>query len=295
MEKLPGVALTDLWKQMDLDTKSRLTKSVVTFVRQLRDLRSFTAIGNLYFREHIPSVRVVPTDHENYVLGPIVNPFMFSGGRKLRVSRNLGPYSNDAEYIDALVSSELEDMKLLLSPDAYLHNDFDEDRAEEAEDAIALLHKFRSISATLFPSQPHHFSLHHHDLSLGNILVDPATYEITGIVDWESVGTRPHWEFPYPEFLRGPDVEEVEPLVPGDQDEYRVERWENWEKTKLRVVFDEEMGAACCPDDGNDELRREFRMQLDWVGISLGIVHKWMNELGERMKPGAPNLESKIL
>jgi hypothetical protein len=54
---------------------------------------------------------------------------MFVGGRKLRLPRNLGPYSNDAEYVYALVASELEDMKLLLSADAHSLDDFDEDLA----------------------------------------------------------------------------------------------------------------------------------------------------------------------
>jgi len=289
MEKLPGVALVDVWKDMDLEAKSRESKVIAGFLRQLwRIQRPFTAIGNIYFREDIDTsngaVRVVPMEDEKYVLGPIVTPYMFVGGRKLRVPRDLGPYPDDAEYIAALAASELEDMKLLQLPGAHSHNDFDKNLAKGSWDTIKALEELQTISPRLFPSRPCHFTLCHHDLSLDNILVDPATYEITGIVDWECVGTRPFWEDPYPSFLAGPEMEEeVEPLAPGDTNDLVVEGWENWEKTKLRPVFDRELGEAFHEPDAEDEIRREFRMHLDWARISLKKVRNWIRISLERL------------
>lgn len=288
MERVPGVALEDIWSEVDLEVKSRVTRSIAGFLGQLRDVRRcFNAIGNLYLRGDIgasnATAHVVPTKDEKYVVGPIVTPYMFAGGRKLRVSRNLGPYSNDAEYIAALTAAETEEMKLLLSADAHLHDDFDEDLAEDAEDVIEVLGELQAISTTLFPSRPRHFGLLHHDLSLANVLVDPKTHVITAIVDWECVGTRPHWEDTYPLFLSGPDIyKEVEPLAPGDTDELRVECWENWEKTKLRSVFDQELGKARRIHDRGDAVRLDFRQQLDWVDISHMRVKNWMREYNER-------------
>ncbi len=175
-------------------------------------------------------------------------------------------------------------MKLLLSPDARLHSDFDKDLAEDAENIIQALDKLQPILSALFPSQPRNFALHHHDLSLRNILVDPATHQITGIVDWECVGTRPHWKDTYPQFLLGPEVTEEESPAPGDTDPVRVECWENWEKVKLRLVFDKELGETRHDDDGRDEIRREFRKQLDIVGISPKMAQDWMNECFVRRK-----------
>ena len=283
MERVTGVALKDIWGDIDLETKSREIEVIAGFVRQLRDIqRCFTAIGNLYFREEIKisnvGIRTVPTEDEKYVVGPIVTPYMFAGGRKLRVPRNLGPYSNDAEYIAALAATEIEEMKLLLSADAHLHPDFDEDLAGDAEATIEVLDELQAISITLFPSPPRHFLLHHHDLSLANIIVDPATHEITGIVDWECVGSRPHWELTYPSFLLGQEVEEgVEPPAPGDKDEFGPEYWKEWEKMKLRLVFDRGLGGARRAHDG-DEARRGFRQQLDWVDISQKMVKSWIKE-----------------
>ena len=158
-------------------------------------------------------------------------------------------------------------------------SDFDKDLAEDAEKIIQVLGELQPILSVLFPSQPRNFALQHRDLSLSNILVDSATYQIMAIVDWESVGTRPHWEDIYPQFLLGPEItEEIEPLAPGDTDVCRVECWENWEKMKLRLVFDRELDEAYHDNDGRDEIRREFRKQLDLVEISPGYPRKWMKE-----------------
>ena len=55
------------------------------------------------------AVRVLCTEDETYVLGPLTTPYIFVGGRKLRVPRDLRPYSNDAECIVTLAASERED------------------------------------------------------------------------------------------------------------------------------------------------------------------------------------------
>lgn len=253
-------------------------------MRQLREIQPpFAAIGNLCFREDIDTlntaVRVVQTEDGKYALGPIVTAYMFVGGRKLRVSRNLGPYSDDAEYMAALISTELEEMKLRQSAEPRSHGEFDEHLAGDAEDIIQVLNGLQTICTALFPSHPRHFTLHHHDLSRANILVDPATFEVTGIVDWECVGARSHWEDTYPRFLLGPEIEEeVEPLAPGDRDECRAEHWNNWEKMRLRLVFDQELGEARREDNDGGAIRREFRTQLDLVDVWPRRIKNWVKQ-----------------
>ena len=178
-----------------------------------------------------------------------------------------------------LVATELEDMKLLLSSDARSYPDFDQDLADDAEETLEALGELRKIFPTLFPARPCHFALNYHDLSLTNILVDPATYQITGIVDWESVGTRLCWENICPVFLVGPEFEgEVKLPIPGDLDDVhlRVERWEGWEKMKLRPVFVRELGGARRGHNAEDEIRREFRNHMDWARLSLKEVKDWV-------------------
>lgn len=282
MEKIPGVSLKSTWREMDMETKERETRVVAQYVKQLHDRCSFDVIGNLYFREDLldRKVRASQIPDDGFVIGPVVTSFMFAGGRKLRLPRNLGPYSDDGEYTAALMDAEVEDAKFLQLPEARTCAGFDEDLAEDAPEIIEALEMFQEAWKTLFPSHPHTphpFALTHHDLSLSNILVDPTTFEITGIVDWECTGTRPFWEAIYPVFLQGREIEEeLEPLSPGDEDACRVEHWEDWEKTNLRPSWDEELGDVECGDDATDQMRLEWRRHLDWLEISVRMAVRWV-------------------
>ena len=72
-------------------------------------------IGSLYFREDLSdgTVGTVSTTDERFIVGRIVTAFMFTGGRKPRLQRNLGSHPNDAEYMVVLADAETEDAKLL--------------------------------------------------------------------------------------------------------------------------------------------------------------------------------------
>jgi len=59
----------------------------------------------------------------------------------------------------------------------------------EVYDVVASLYRKSEVSP-FFP-EPFHFA--HGDLSEGNILIDPDTGAITGIIDWEMAGFRPAW------------------------------------------------------------------------------------------------------
>jgi len=282
MEKIPGVSLKSIWREMDMESKERETRMIAGYVKQLHEQCSFDMIGNLYFSEDLldRTVHTESTMDDKFVIGPIVTAFMFAGGRKLRLPRNLGPYPDDAEYMGALTYAEVEDMKYLQSPDTRAHDDFDEDVAKEAPEILEALRELQEIWRALFPSRPRvpprQFALTHHDLSPSNILVDPTTHKITGIVDWECTGTRPGWEERYPVFLEGREIgEEPEPLSPGDEDVVRVEYWEDWEKTALRRPWDEELGDVGYGDDDVDKMRLEWRRQLDWLEVYVEKVMRW--------------------
>ena len=54
MERVPGVAVTDVRRDIDMKTEAKETKLIPGFVRQLRDLRCHSAgIGDLHFRKDI--------------------------------------------------------------------------------------------------------------------------------------------------------------------------------------------------------------------------------------------------
>jgi Ser/Thr protein kinase RdoA (MazF antagonist) len=66
---------------------------------------------------------------------------------------------------------------------------------ELPEDGISLLEKYLDISSYLVPQPSDDRSsanvLWHPDLHLDNIFVDPNTFQITHIVDWQSACVAP--------------------------------------------------------------------------------------------------------
>ncbi|RPA89452.1 hypothetical protein L873DRAFT_1822816 [Choiromyces venosus 120613-1] len=301
MEKVHGVPLREVWPRMAISAKEEITKEVASCVLQMRALCRFDAIGSLYCRgalEEEEGVDVLDAKHDAYVIGPLVTAFFFVGGRRLKVRRDRGPYLNDHDYMLALTQVELEDMKLLqeTTEDAA---DYDEDLAEDAPDIVHATHKLQDLLPSIFchPSTPlgaspdppkGEFVLYHHDLSLSNVIVDPATCKVTGIVDWECVGIVPTWGNTYPQFLVGPEVdEEPEALADGETDKCLLKMWDDWDKMQLRKVFDGVLGQ--CRDSGMQKLKREFRMQLYTLGFSVRFVERWLRAHLDDCRLLAPN------
>ncbi|RPA89054.1 hypothetical protein L873DRAFT_1823550 [Choiromyces venosus 120613-1] len=289
MEKVHGVPLREVWPRMAISAKEEITEQVASCVLQMRALCRFDGIGSLYCRgalEEEEGVDVLDAKHDAYVIGPLVTTFFFVGGRRLKVQRNRGPYLNDHDYVLALTQVELEDMKLLQESTEETA-DYDKYLAEDAPDIVRATRELQDLLPSIFcrPSTP-----------LGALPSTPSGASpnppqgefVTGIVDWECVGIIPTWGDTYPQFLWGPVVlEEPEPLAEGDTDECRLEWWDDWEKMQLRKVFDGVVGQ--CGDSGMQELKREFRKQLDMMGFSVRFVERWLKAHLDDGRLLAPN------
>ena len=154
MEKIPGVSLKSVRRDMDVETRERETLVVARYAKQLHDQRSFDVIGNLYFREDLSDrVRSVSTTGDRFVIGPIVIAFVFASGRKPRLPRNLEPYSDDAQYMAAPADAEAEDVKFLQLPGTRTDDDFDEGVAGDAPKILEALRASGNLDGT-FPSRP---------------------------------------------------------------------------------------------------------------------------------------------
>lgn len=175
---------------------------------------------------------------------------------------------------------------------AHLNESSESDEDSLVKDALEIeetIQQLREIVPSLFSEgiQTEGFVLRHHDLSRSNVMVDPITLEITGIIDWECISTAPAWEDTYPRMLQGEDMEEQpEPLTFGETDEFHVEEWEEWEEwenTKLRKIFDQAAGSGANNDrDGCD--KRGFREQLDLLEFSTKMVKDWIFEYEKRTR-----------
>lgn len=210
---------------------------------------------------------------------------MFMNGRRLLVSRNRGPYHHDSDYARALVDLQITDIHLLETMRSDDPN-FDEDLFEDGPAMLDAMDGLLSLLPTIFPkdkkNEPVRAPLVHPDLSLSNIMVDPDTFEITGIIDWECTNASPQWQDTYPQFLMGPDLEE-EParLEPGDTNCLRHELCEDWEKMQLRAVFDEVAGPLM--EKPLAELKRDFIYYLEGAAYSQFMTQQWIQKSKENV------------
>jgi len=109
------------------------------------------------------------------------------------------------------------------------------DFEKEAPEIETECHRYLQILQTVLPDEEcSYYRLHHADLNLANILVNPESFEITGIVDWELINIFPSWKASdYPVFLQ--DIEpqdEEEPPIPSYEDEedlavYTRDQWDH--------------------------------------------------------------------
>jgi len=122
------------------------------------------------------------------------------------------------------------------------------------------------------------FTLHHHDLNAANILVDPKTFEIIGIVYWELISVVPEWRASeHPRFLDYIEpTDEEEPPIPSYENENHiaVELRNRWDYRILRCHFDEAMKRLTRNDSIiNDTMRTKAK--LDCHGIIPELTGTW--------------------
>ncbi|KIJ51526.1 hypothetical protein M422DRAFT_65481 [Sphaerobolus stellatus SS14] len=277
---------------VDWEGKENITRAVLQYMQELWNI-PFKSIGSLYLRSDMERLHIstIETNDPEFVLGPLVSLRLFYGGLRSRVNRNLGPYPSERDYILAWAEVQLQEVDLAqtLNPG---DPQYDEDLVDDAPKIKAAIEALCRVGDVLFSPQTDDggYVLHHNDLSLANILVDPNTFNITGIVDWECIGTAPRWEDAYPDFIHGPEVEtDPQPWEEGDTDLARAELWESWEKAKLRKIFDS-------PISEEEEIKTQFVMHLTEVDTWHGRAEKWARAIAIRLQPlkGSNRLRVKL-
>ncbi|KAK7686686.1 hypothetical protein QCA50_010286 [Cerrena zonata] len=237
MEKLPGVSLEERWQELTWDAKEGLIKTIVSILAKLFD-HPLSTIGNIY-----PQPNTTPTSNTPTV-GRIVS-MVFFWNKHATQDVNRGPFRSSHDWLVARLAFVLADAAETLQTSE------DEDDQEEAVESQQLASRLLRLLPSLFPPHPdipEQTIICHDDLSFHNLLVD-GSGKLTGIVDWECVSALPLWKAcQLPAFLQGSDrTDRPDPAsysldketgLPG---QLFYEHVREWEKSRLREVFLEEM------------------------------------------------------
>ena len=204
-------------------------------------------------------------EHNQYTLGPILDP-LFHLYRRLYLPGDRGPYRTSREWMTAQINFQRTwaktgpSIKTLPNSEDFDFYDWDSDCDKEAPEMARLCDDYQDVLPNILGADEGNspYVIYHHDLSLPNILVDPDTYEITGIIDWEMIQIIPEWKSSrFPAFLTGqmefPEIDDTEPRVPTaaeydeDGEDYnavKVKRRDRWENRILRDHFDESLSRT---------------------------------------------------
>ncbi|ROV99537.1 hypothetical protein VMCG_06333 [Cytospora schulzeri] len=287
VERVPGVELREVWRKMPWDKKLEVVDQMAEFMVQLwGPALRFSKIGSVYFDrpggnklgEHSRETEghfttIAAASQWGFNIGPSVDQAFFSDRRRY-LDQDRGPYKTFHDYAKALVHVEMEYFKtartLVMSKpeitNAYPDDDWDsiamydigldEDDLEEYDDIMAMFQAYIDLLPTVFPEKEEEgpdmarFSLHHCDLRYTNVIVDPETYKVTGIIDWEQSITVPEWYTrDYPDFLQGDDPYDGDghrtpDTYDSDDERYNavvVDNRDRWDERLLRARFDKKM------------------------------------------------------
>ena len=198
---------------------------------------------------------------ESFAIGRIFDTRFFEANRYY-LPGNRGPYRCTMEWLSAMIHFQLQWIK-----DGPIEDDSDygSDFEEESPKMKRYCNKFLDVLPRIFANEEVElpYTLHHHDLNASNIIVDPETFDIIGIVDWELVNIVPMWRAAsHPEFLdfakpfsgeiSMPPTLESLPLGSYEEDEVdcivdKRDRWDyqllrdHWDATMKQLKMDDEV------------------------------------------------------
>ncbi|RHZ55342.1 hypothetical protein CDV55_101784 [Aspergillus turcosus] len=215
-DKSYGVPLTPLWKEMAWRSKLDVVEQLAMHCQDLWS-QHFDKIGSIYYKSRLAGLpgpsdgdydsALIHASREESTLpafdiGPIVSSHLFTGRRQF-VPAERGPFTSCKKWVESRIRFELEFIiagNEILQDDPTtnpLDLDLPEYFVERLDELQDLCHTYfftlSKVFGTMDPPVPGKSLLSPSAMNLENILVDPNTYRITGILDWCCVSATPSW------------------------------------------------------------------------------------------------------
>ena len=260
MEYLPGEPLGDCFEKLNHEQKLRTSADLAGVMSSLFSITT-SRIGSLlqarckddsHLNHHClrypvdglgychPSYEV-PRDVE-FCIGPM-NDITFLDYPDQVSPEFCGPFDSEFEFLEAFA--------FRARPPTRQNTDYSAfEKIIQVYRTVRPLYRGFAYSLSDRPNETFHLA--HGDLSSWNILVDPATGAITGVVDWEMAGFRPAW---------------LAAVAPG---------WFNDDSDRFLMTDDQSCRLEYADDTIRDpELLPHFRVQLASRNMEL-FRHYWL-------------------
>lgn len=322
LEKTEGVEVAAVWGVMPWKAKVKLAHDLAGICAQLWAMR-FEGIGSLCFggvdivkSEHSDDgsaevgekegkgprfVKDIPVD--TIKVGKMVAP-VFIVGRRIHVPSNRGPFNSSHDWVRSLIEVEknviISNEEIVrtcpMSPEGFDLISLDENFQATATEMKRLCDYYlHSLPLFFLPDtakpdleaecEPEpDFMLSHEDLHSSNILIDPITFKITGIIDWEMSRVIPGWSArKHPKIFK--DEMDINPPAPPPgnlEDGSEHPDRGRWEAFLLRRCF--EMGlrrfGMSVTLDNSEQLKDDFcygvhQLSAEWV-VAKGYLKQLM-------------------
>ncbi|KAK2756950.1 Phosphotransferase enzyme [Arachnomyces sp. PD_36] len=213
-EKADGKQLGNLWYKWPKEARLEIIQQLVDIEVKLGAL-SFLKHGCIYYKSDLESKgfaceslaanlsrvhnsssskaqRLNLSKLEDFAVGPLTDARLWEG-EKATMNLDRGPWNTAAGYMLAMGSNEILWTKSHARPRMNFHRSME--HPEVPNDYISLLERYIALAPYLVPASAKEEdggskTISHPDLHLDNIFVDPDTWKITNVIDWQSACIR---------------------------------------------------------------------------------------------------------
>ncbi|KAE8377771.1 kinase-like protein [Aspergillus bertholletiae] len=185
MERVHGESLASRWLALKTEEVKDIMKQLADMEQQMFSFR-FPAYGSLYHKRDIEGETQIPIEVEDFCIGPVAAR-QFWHGERGQMDIDRGPWLSPEDCFTSAARRETSHIMRYARPQPRRTFLLPTNHNIDPSQHTSLLSKFLEVAPLIVPPAPTHNSpaLRHPDLSLSNILLEPGSSKIAGIIDWQ--------------------------------------------------------------------------------------------------------------